>query len=305
MASGGSGVTDAPGPGEFRSTIDEAVHANVEAMGEPRAGEGFFTRISREMEDEGKKEVTFRVGKERAEVDERMPLAGLMASTVQEARGFVEMLKRYGAPDKSLVLYTDDGVMATLDERRERGPAETVRLSFAYARDWIDWEKVFGMAGAVEHRSLLKFLIAQQHNLVETELLDRMRSIKATATIDLDSDVRLEHESAGVKFKVQGDESLIKFPRAFTIRLPVLDIDVDDEDKWVTVPVRVEVVLPDNPNGRVGFQLIAPTLKAVRRQRIDKEINVVREGLGEGWLITRGLHDHKDRPLLREQVDEE
>lgn len=283
------------------ATIDEQVHLLALAAEPKRPGEGFFTRVAQTLDkDGGLKAVQFEVKKALQDIDETEPMAGRRFHLVEDAESVITLAKKYGDQTKSLVLFNDTGIKLVLDEQIQRGQREIFSCAFAYSLDWRAWGELFGAAQALDHQKLLRFLIRQQHNMKEFELLDRMRCIRATAQVNLDSEVRLDGESAGVVFKATGDDSIVKFPRKFHVRLPVLDGDVDDEASWVEFEVRVEIVMPENTNQKLGFMLFAPTLNAARRKRIDAEVGRVKEAL-EGWTIARGSHNVIDRELLREQ----
>lgn len=274
--------------------LDQCVTALIEDA--RKAGRGFAMTVAQELSESEGKAVTFKV--EKGPADEWEPPSAYRAHTIEDAESLVAYATRYGSKDKSLVVFNDTRVVLSLDEQVARGEREKATLSFAYSADWNTWAAM--LAGKkVAHRDLLTFLILQQHNMDDPALLDSMRSIKATAQVKLDSDVRLEKEEVGVVFTATAGDDLVKFPRAFTVRVPVLDKDVDQQASWEELPVRVEVTLPTEPKQPVYFQLLAPTLGAVRRARITEEVQTIRDGL-PGWIVVRGEHHESERTLGQE-----
>jgi len=278
------------------ATIDEQVHRLALAVEPKRSGEGYFTRLAREMKGD-ERQVTIRVEKALPEIDERMPLPKLRRHSIETVDGIVAMARRYGSKEQSLILFNDEQVELVLNEEPERGDREILELRWETSEDWGRWAKML-TGEAFEHRALLKFLLLNQHNMEQVELIDRMRAVRATAQVILDSEIKVDREAFSVGFRVNSDDTIVNFPRKFTLRLPVLLDDVLDPEKWVKVDVRVEVQLPERPDGRIGFALIAPLLDQTYAKRIDAEIKNLRSAC-EGWTVVRGAHRAFDRPRIR------
>lgn len=257
-----------------------------------RNGDGFALAMDRTLEA-GEKRLRFSVERPVPSHDEWEPRCKWRDHTVEDADSLVTFAKRYTTAEKGLIVFNDDSVVLSIDELQERGERELVVLEWAYSDDWDAWTKCIA-SGRIDHRTLLNHCILQQHTLESAEILDSMRRIKATMSVDVESDIRLEHHSAGVWFKAAAGSELLKFPRAIKVKLPVLDMDAMDETRWMLLHVRVEIYMPMKPGEPVLFQLLAPGMAAVRKARIDAELKRVREGL-DGWTIVRGEHKQRAR----------
>lgn len=252
---------------------------------------GFALEVAGEPGDR-----TFRVEQTLPPVDEYVPPVSLRSHKLEDVVSLIAFAQKYGSKEKSAVIFNDEGVVLVVDDSITNGQRERISTSFAFSHDWLAWSRVFG--SQVEHRPMLEFLLLQQQNLVDVKIIDAMRLIRATSQVKLDSDLRVESETVGVIFTATAGEELVRFPREFTLQIPVLDIDVDSPEAWARVPVRVEIRLPTEPKQPVRFILLAPTLQAVRRQRVNLELDILREAL-EGWLVVRGQHQETPRLIGR------
>ena len=262
------------------------------------AKRGFALALAADMTEQGKT-MTFRVEQVLPPADEWEPPVPYRSHIIEDADSMVAFGKKYGSAEKSLIFYDDTGAELVIDETKQVGQCELVTMDFAYAAEWKAWEAHLNRGG-IEHKPLLTHLILNQHTLVQPEMLAKMRSIKATFSAKLDSDLREDSETVGVVFSAQAGDELVKFPREFDILVPVLDLDVDTLAAWRKVKVRVEVQLPTEPKQPVRFQLLAPMLNAIRRQRINEECAKLKAGLPD-WTIVRGDHQEVERVLGRKK----
>jgi hypothetical protein len=254
---------------------------------------GFALSVAADLDKAGVKCITHRVEQVLPPADEWEPPVAYRQHTIEDADSLIAFATKYSDKNRGLILYNDQGVVLSLDEMKERGRREVATLRFAYSNEWQAWQKVL-TAAPMDHKTLLTHLLLNQHTLQDITILESMRTVKATFTANIDSDLQMNNETVGVMFKATAGNELIRFPREFVVRLPVLDLDVEHENAWVQVPVRVEVHMPNEVQQPVRFQLLAPTLNGVRRTRINGEIRVIQEGLPE-WCIVRGSHVQAER----------
>lgn len=257
---------------------------------------GFAYHVAAELKA-GVKEIVHRVEQQLPPTDNRELPTPYRKHAIEDADSLVAYAKKYSDADNGLIVYNNRAITLSINEREQEKQREKITLTFAYSQEWNAWASMFGNK-AHEHRTLLTHLIMFQHTLLDVTILDRMRTIKATFEAKLDSDLQLANETVGVVFKATAGDELVKFPREFVIALPVLDLDVENLQAWQKVKVRVEVQLPTEPKQPVRFQLIAPELGAVQRQRINTEIFVIKQGLPE-WTIVRGEHLEQARVVGR------
>lgn len=260
-------------------------------------GRGFALDVLTDLDESGRKAVTYRVEQVLPPADEWEPPAPYRAHGLENIASVVTFARRYGGAERSVVFYDDSRVEVVLDETPSRGIRERAVMPWRFSPDLRDWQQALGQK-AIDHRTLMDFLMRHQQNLVEATILDRMREVRATMHVKVDSDLRLEGETAGVVFESQAGASLIHFPRRIEVMLPALDDDIVEDAMWIRTTVHVEVMLPREPKQPVSFALFAPTLLAEVRRRIDVEIAQMHGEL-EGWTILRGRHGEVSRSLGR------
>jgi len=276
-----------------KNEIDEQLQQRL--FGAGSNGRGFALDVAKSVEGD-KPTVRFEVAQIKPVHDEWEPPAGLRCPSVEDVESIVGYAKKYGTPANSNIFYNDNKVVLTLNDQVEKGQRERVELDWKFSREWIGWSQLVNSQNAPTHKELLTFLITNQHTVQDSSIIDRMRQVKATAEVSLDSDLRLDAETAGVVFKATAGEALVKFPRQFTLNLPVLDIHTDNPDFWSVVDIRLEVVMPTEPKQPVRFALFASTWNAVRRSVINNEIQTLIAALPE-WLIVRGVNKDVPRKL--------
>ncbi len=250
------------------------------------SGGGFALRTAQHVREGGGTEIVYRVEKSVPPHDEWLPPAALGAHRLHDVGSLVTYARKYGTQERSLVVYNDQTFVLYVDDLIERGHRHSVTAVLRESDEWRAWTQI--MAQPVDHRTLLRHLLRCQHTLTpeSTAAIDRMRQVKASFTVNLDSDLRLDAETAGVVFKAAAGDCLVKFPRELNLHLPVLDVDVTGTE-WRSVPVMIEVNMPTNANESLTFSLISPTWAAVRRDRSDAAARFV-QGELEGWTVVRG-----------------
>jgi hypothetical protein len=262
------------------------------------SGRGFAVDVATDLDAAGRREVVYRVEQVLPPADEWEPPAPYRAHALENIASVVTFARRYGDAARSVVFYDDSRVEVVLDETPARGIRERAVMTWKYSPDLRDWQQLLG-GKAIDHRALMDFFMRHQQTLVEATILDRMREVRAMMHVKVDSDLRLDGETAGVVFESQAGPSLIQFPRRIEVMLPVLDGDVVADASWIRTMVHVEVMLPREPKQPVSFALFAPALLAEVRLRIDVEIAAMCTEL-DGWTVLRGRHGEVPRELGRE-----
>jgi len=278
-----------PGRAEIHDDLDNAVMMLTAPLVQQK--KGFVLGLAEDMKEGGAKslEVTVRPALQPADTFEAPP--SWRHHTVQDADSLVAMAQRYGKEDESLVLYDDEGVQLVLNEQPAKGAREFVRLEWQKHDDLQAWEGLLNKT--ITHKDLIKALVPLAHTMVDTSILVALRTLRATHTIEVESDLREDDKSVGVCFKTAAGPELRKFPRTWKVSTPILDAD----EELKTFEVRLEVVLPDRGDQPIAFILTSPDMRPLIRGRIDTEIEEVRTELGGKWLIARGRHGERARVI--------
>jgi len=269
--------------------IDELVANLMQAI--HRKGRGFVLGLDR-MEDGG---VSIEVKESLPPVDEWERPADVREHEIHDTQSFIAFAKAYGDAAKSLVFYNEGGATLTLDETVAKGDRETVHMAFTPSDDYSDWCGVIG--SVTDHRRLLLFLLAHEHNLTDPGILASMRRLRLNATVDHESDLQETDTTVGVLVRTSGGEDLAKFPKEFRICVPVLEQDLD-ENQWRTLTVRLEVVLPTEAGKSATFCLRCAEWPVLLRRRAADEGNTVAEALSD-WNVMHGKHVTNERRIGR------
>lgn len=282
---------------EQTAPVDATIASLIdEARGRDR---GFAMGVERRLDEEGRREIVYRVEQSLPPADTWEPPAPYRSHRLDDIGSCVRFARRYGSQDRTLVMYDDAGVVVVLDELVEVGRREKAVMPWRYSQELRDWQGILG-GRPVEHRPLMDFLLLRQANLDEPTILDRMRTVRAAMRVKVDSDLRLDQETAGVVFESQAGPEIVAFPRRFTIAVPVLEDELIQEDAWVRTDVCVEVVLPRKADDTIRFILIAPKLRAQIRAHLGFRIGAL-EGALEGWCVLAGTHMETEREIGRER----
>lgn len=226
--------------------------------------------------------------------DEWEAPAPYRSHSIEDTPSFVAYANRYGDSGKSLVFFDDTGATLTIDEGVSRGRRETISMHFRESTDWQEWSSQIGRPQ--NHRALLKFLMAHEHNLDDVEVLKSMQSMRLNSVVNVESDIKDDGQSVGIFIKTNAGEELKRFPKTFGIRLPVLDQDVTGEGDWCHAEMRLETQLPDDPKQGPAFTLHCSLWQQSKKARVDAEGEAIREGL-PGWPVIHGRHSTTDRKL--------
>jgi len=268
------------------------------------AGGGFALTVAKSLDqgEAGGSGVDTRVFRVEAKVP---PIDGYQRPTdlrdyrLETIDGLIAVANRYGSKERSLVLFDNEQVVLVVDDQVEQGDRERMTMKFRTSPDWQQWRSILGKS--VTHRELFVFLRQMQHTLAHAPILDRMRQVKATAQVKIDSDVRLDGETAGVVFTVSGGDELVKFPRSFEVLLPVLATDVGDAtleapDPPVQLEIRLEIEMPTEPKQPIRFILFAPGMDRAMDKRVNDELEELQSALVD-WVVVRGQFCERNRRI--------
>jgi hypothetical protein len=151
----------------------------------------------------------------------------------------------------------------------------------------------------LDHRSLLQFLLAHEVNLVDPTVLVSMASVKATSTVNYESDIRDEGKQVGILFKTTAGEELKRFPKQFDVRLPILEAD-EGADRVDVLTIRLEITLPDTPNEKPKFTLYCSNWRSKHKERIEREGEKIAKAL-DGWTVVHGKYQTRQHELAKPQ----
>ena len=284
--------------GVTMNRIDEIVTGMIDKI--CSAGRGFVLGLM--PDDDKSKRIEVTVSEQLPPVDDYEPPAAYAAHGVNDARSLVAFAKRYGKAKDSLILYDQERVSLTLDETISHGQRQVITMKFVDSPDWQTWSAVLGKPLA--HRDLLRFLLSQEHLLLDMAIIEPLRTLKLKSEVKHDSDIQIESQSIGVVFTTNGQEEIKKFQTKIPISLPVLEQDVSQRDRWMDFTIRVDFELPDRAHEGPTFTLRCSEWQMERMSRIHTEGETIAEQLGEGWLVLHGLHGTAARPVgIRDFTD--
>lgn len=270
--------------------IDSVVGNLIETVA--RQGRGFTLGLLADEKDSDHLKIT--VEERLKPKDEWLPPVDYRNHVLTDTGSLVAFAQKYGSVERSVIYVGETGATFVVDEARELGSRETIRLELPLSDDFEEWTGIFGQPRY--HKDLLQFLREHEDNLLEPQVLVAMQSIRTTATVNHESSITDDGKQVGMMFRVNGDENLVKFPKQFTIQLPVLQADEGETPKWERALVRLTVELPDSPQGRASFTLWCPELNTIHRRRMSKEAAALRKAL-DGWLVVEGSYGTRPHEL--------
>lgn len=220
--------------------------------------------------------------------------ADLRRHTLMDVASLVDYLETHGTKTKSIVLVSDDGISAVLDDEPQTNAREIIQVAWQRHQDLMAWSTILAQTDPISHKDLLRFCLRHAHTLADADVVQALRSIKITNEVVIDSDIREDAGSQAVAFKTTAGNEFKKFPRAISVQVPILADDPADGVR--PFQVRLAVVMPERAEQGIRFYLTSPDIRRVVRARIDAEIQTLRERLA-GWLIVRGQHGYQRRPV--------
>jgi hypothetical protein len=245
--------------------------------------------------------------------------AARRSHTLTDLPTFAAYAWRYGSPASSILFCALDHFVLVIDDEVARGARELVVLPNTLSDEWEAWRGLIEEEG-VTHKQMLAVLMAHEHTLEDAEILASMSSVRATATVNYESDIQDDARSTGIFFKTtQGDE-LKRFPKRFKIKLPLWRQDLLDPRVWVELEIRLQINLPAGPQQPVTFTLHCPQMETAAQARLTQQMGGLRallegvkpvtaevraeaEAYGESlvgrtpWLIVAGEASYSERAL--------
>lgn len=229
-------------------------------------------------------------------IDEYIRPSDYRRHHINDTDSFITYAKRYGDKEKSLVFYDESGAVIILDEQQERGERERALMRFDLSAEWKAWSAMLN--NVVSHKTLLKHLLLNSHTLATPEILESVRKVRTSATVDTDSTIQEDAKSLGVIIKTAAGEDLAKFPRQIDLHLPVLQQDIDHESSWVDLTLRLNIELPDDPRQNVSFTFTCAEWQSTRTKRITSEGSRIQAEL-DGFTCIHGAACYEPRSIGR------
>ena len=225
--------------------------------------------------------------------DEYEKLADWRDHALHDTESFIAYASRYGTKERSLVLFDKSKFTLVIDELAERGDRETIDMAVVFSPDWIAWGNMLNKP--LKHRELLNFALRQEHNFNEGGVLASMQSMRINSVVNLESDIRDDGNNIGITIKTNAGEELRKFPKQFTLNLPVLEQDIDS-DILTVAKIRLNIALPTEAKDGPVFTLYCSAWDQVAISRIRAEGDVVRKALKD-WTVVHGAFKTSRRTL--------
>lgn len=287
----GSGQTDAKKtPLDPSNPLDGVVTNLIETV--HRKGRGFVLGVA----NEGDGKTSIEIKESIKPHDEFEKKVDYRAHTIHDTASMIVYAGRYGTKEKSLMFVSAEKCQLVIDEEVERGEREVVELELKKSDDWTDWNGIVNKP--LKHRELGMFLLRHAHNVVDPTVITRLMKMSATATVDHTSELNeFGPAEVGFKFKTNGSEDFIKFPKTFGIQIPVLDQDVGDRDNPpAKLEVRLQIEMPSGPTDHVKFTPMIVEWNQAVVLRTRDEIKKIREAL-EGWTVVHGEFAEAERKI--------
>lgn len=227
--------------------------------------------------------------------DEWEPLASWRHHMLEDTDSLIQYARKYGSKEKSILLVNTDYACVILDDEVERGQRENIVYQFEKSKDFHEWLNVFDQQ--LNHRQLLQFLSNHEHNLDDPRILEPLLSMRINTTVNIDSDMSDDGQHVGISMKTAGGEEVRKFKKRFQISLPVLACDECETDLWVSPVIKMDVILPTEPNKPPNFTLGCSLWDTHLKRRVKKEAMYIRENMDEGWMVLSGKLGYIEREL--------
>lgn len=228
----------------------------------------------------------------RPTADDWIPPANRRSHVLDDPASLLDFALRLGDAERSVVFYDDEGATIVIDDQISEGGREFASMRWRKHPDFEAWEKIIGKT--ITHRELLKFLITRANTVVDTGTIVAMRTVRASATVSIDSDLREEGTSVGVMMTTNKGSELAKFPKSFRISVPVLF------DSQVTRPmvVALEVIMPETANQPVTFLLASPDMLRAMREETEKAFDEPAKRLRDAeFIVLRGRPKYQPVPM--------
>ena len=218
--------------------------------------------------------------------------------TLLTAQALAAYARRYGSPQRSLLLIGREQARLVIDETLDRGQREFADYFFIQSEDWHCWSRA--MNQPLAHADLVKLLLTHEHNLADAaRLIGGLAEVRFNTSLVQSSSVQRTRGGYQLIVNTGADEQSGEIPKSIDIRLPVLEVDVLDADAWKAATIQIDVNLSDDPRTLPTFVLRCPTWSSILMARIDQEGELIKGLLGDEWAgaVMLGEGDYRDRTL--------
>lgn len=204
------------------------------------------------------------------------------AFTTNVTDSFLDLIRRKGSPEGTVITFTPGSILAILDDRVVDRPQDEVKHTFERDPYLAGWLSICGKP--MLQKDFVKFL----QNRPSKERCDVEPLLAAVSNLSVATEISGEYscddnQNMVFAFKSKGKEGTAKVPQ--TIELTTLVIN--EGESVVRVQFELEFRVPKSSDEKPAFVVSCPRWELYWREAVDAEIQKIRREL-EGYLILSG-----------------
>jgi hypothetical protein len=202
--------------------------------------------------------------------------------SVRNLDSLIELVRRKGNSNVSVIFYDDTGVHVVMDSLEEDRPQDTVDLKFRQSEEYQEWAQIIGKQ--INQKTFVDFLRRRPDGQVEDNesLLAAAQKINFATTITGEASYE-DSNNVTFVFKMGDVEGSARLPRILIISMPL----IHGSDSIMDMEVEMEFVKPKADNEKPYFVLTMPKYDRYWREALEYEIEKLKEEL-PGFLILEG-----------------
>jgi hypothetical protein len=202
--------------------------------------------------------------------------------SVRNLDSLIELVRRKGNSNVSVIFYNDTGVHVVMDSFEEERPQDTATLKFRNSDEYQEWAQIIGQR--INQKTFVDFLRRRPEGQVEDieSLLAAAQKINFATTITGEASYE-DTNNVTFVFKMGDVEGSARLPRILIISMPL----IHGSDSIMDMEVEMEFVKPKADNEKPYFVLTMPKYDRYWREALEYEIEKLKEEL-PGFLILEG-----------------
>jgi|GEM_PF-1167163 len=192
-----------------------------------------------------------------------------------------QLVKIKGSQERTVIIYSEEGVKVVLDDTVQHRTQDTARFSFEYSDEWNEW-RWFVSNNQISQKDFVDFL--RKRDMYEVtggdELIAKIQNLKIATEIvgDFTYD---DNNNVSVMIKIRDKEQAVKLPREIEVWFPL----VRNTGNRFNLKFDLELFKPKAENEKPYFTLTCNNFDKNYRRAVEAEIKKLKDMLPEHLIL--------------------
>jgi hypothetical protein len=198
---------------------------------------------------------------------------------VEDTDSVIGLVKRYGAPENTLIFVNKDRIHVIFDDTIQDRPQDTAECEFVLSDQANDWHR--HLSNSIEQKKFIDFLRCRPEEEIENldALLAAVKVLKITTEIIGDYELD-DRGNITFMYKSREKEGKCSIPSVINVRIPMLN-----NGSVMSIEMELEIIKPKSEQEKPAFKITCPKWSRYYKEAVEAEIEKLKRALPEYSIL--------------------